>query len=60
MILSFALPSIMIDLGRYLAYPFLFLHEYTAHVFATDHGNDHFNDGWMLHAADQVIRVVAK
>ncbi|HEX6291852.1 MAG TPA: hypothetical protein VFZ66_21890 [Herpetosiphonaceae bacterium] len=35
----------------YLAYPFLFLHEYTAHVHATDHGNECFNDGWMLHAA---------
>jgi hypothetical protein len=40
------------DLKLYLAYPFLFLHEYTAHVFATDHGNDRFNDGWMLYAAD--------
>ena len=44
------------DLKLYLAYPFLFLHEYTAHVFATDHGNDRFNDGWMLHAADAFMR----
>jgi hypothetical protein len=44
------------DLKLYLAYPFLFLHEYTAHVFATDHGNDRFNDGWMLHAADAFMK----
>jgi hypothetical protein len=44
------------DLALYLAYPFLFLHEYTAHVYATDHGNDRFNDGWMLHAADAFLR----
>ncbi len=38
-------------IAAYLAYPFLFLHEYTAHVFAIDYGNERFNDGWMLHAA---------
>jgi hypothetical protein len=37
--------------GLYLAYPFLFLHEYTAHVHATDYSNEAFNDGWLLHAA---------
>lgn len=37
--------------GLYLAYPFLFLHEYTAHVQATDYDNESFNDGWLLHAA---------
>ena len=44
------------NLALYLAYPFLFLHEYTAHVYATDYGNDRFNDGWMLHAADVFLR----
>jgi hypothetical protein len=37
--------------GLYLAYPFFFLHEYTAHIHATDYDNERFNDGWMLHAA---------
>lgn len=40
----------------YLAYPFLFLHEYTAHVYATDYGNERFNDGWMLHAAAAFLK----
>jgi len=44
------------DLALYMAYPFLFLHEYTAHIYATDYGNDLFNDGWMLHAADAFMR----
>jgi len=44
------------DLALYLAYPFLFLHEYTAHIYATDYGNDRFNDGWMLHVADAFLR----
>jgi hypothetical protein len=44
------------DLALYLAYPFLFLHEYTAHIYATDHGNDLFNDGWMLHAAADFLQ----
>ena len=35
----------------YLAYPFLFLHEYTGHIYAIDDDNERFNDGWMLHAA---------
>jgi hypothetical protein len=35
----------------YLAYLFMFFHEYTAHVYATDYENELFNDGWMLHAA---------
>jgi hypothetical protein len=39
------------DFALYRAYPYLFLHEYTAHIYSTDHGNDRFNDGWMLHAA---------
>ena len=39
------------NFGLYLAYPFLFLHEYTAHVHATDYSNESFNDGWLLHAA---------
>lgn len=48
------------DLELYLAYPFTFLHEYTAHIFATDYGNDRFNDGWMLHAADEFLRLTWK
>lgn len=40
------------DFDLYLSYPFLFMHEYAAHVFALDHGNERFNDGWLLHAAD--------
>jgi hypothetical protein len=41
----------------YLAYPFLFLHEYTAHVFSTDYnGNDRFNDGWMIYAAADFLK----
>jgi hypothetical protein len=35
----------------YLAYPFMFLHEYTAHIFANDYKHIIFNDGWMLQAA---------
>lgn len=38
------------DFWLYVAYPFLFLHEYTAHVYATG-SNESFNDGWMLYAA---------
>lgn len=44
------------DFNMYLAYPFLFLHEYTAHVYATDYGNERFNDGWMLHAAFSFLK----
>jgi len=44
------------DFALYLAYPYLFLHEYTAHIYATDHGNDRFNDGWMLYAAAAFIK----
>ena len=40
------------DFDTYLAYPFLFMHEYAAHIFALDHGNELFNDGWLLHATD--------
>jgi hypothetical protein len=40
------------DFGLYLAYPYLFMHEYVAHIFALDYGNERFNDGWLLHAAD--------
>lgn len=49
LVLRFTFSHRFID---YLAYPFLFLHEYTAHIYALDHGNELFNDGWMLHAAD--------
>jgi hypothetical protein len=44
------------DFGLYLTYPFLFLHEYTAHIYGTDHGNQRFNDGWMLHAAEAFFK----
>lgn len=43
------------DFNRYLAYPYLFMHEYVAHIFACDHGNERFNDGWLLHAADAFL-----
>jgi hypothetical protein len=39
----------------YASYPFLFMHEYTAHIFARDYLNDRFNDGWMLYAASQYL-----
>ncbi len=41
--------------ASYLSYPFLLLHEYTAHVFSTDWDNDVFNDGWMVYAADAFL-----
>lgn len=44
------------DFALYLAYPFLFLHEYSAHVYATDFGNERFNDGWMLHVAAAFLK----
>ena len=44
------------NFALYLAYPFLFLHEYTAHVFSTDFGNDRFNDGWMIYAAEAFLK----
>jgi len=40
------------DLALYLAYPYLFMHEYVSHIFATDYGNERFNDGWLLYAAN--------
>ncbi|MBM3135516.1 MAG: hypothetical protein FJZ89_09610 [Chloroflexi bacterium] len=46
------------NFALYLAYPYLFLHEYTAHIYATDYGNDRFNDGWMLYAAHKFLREV--
>ena len=44
-------PSRECDWYLYLAYPYLFMHEYVSHVFALDHGNERFNDGWLSHAA---------
>lgn len=41
--------------ASYLSYPFLFLHEYTAHVHSTDWDNDVFNDGWLIYAADAFL-----
>jgi hypothetical protein len=44
------------DLSLYWSYPYLFLHEYTAHIFAYDHpDNNFFNDGWLLLAASQFL-----
>jgi hypothetical protein len=43
------------DFSLYLSFTFLFLHEYTAHVYSTDCGNERFNDGWMLHAASSFL-----
>ena len=43
------------NLMLYLSYPFLFMHEYTAHIFSTDELNDRFNDGWMLYAISQYL-----
>jgi hypothetical protein len=36
--------------NRFVHLPFQFVHEYTAHVFATG-DSELFNDGWMIHAA---------
>lgn len=43
------------DFWLYVAYPFLFLHEYTAHVYSTG-TEERFNDGWMLHAAATFLK----
>jgi len=43
------------DFGLYLAYPYLFMHEYVSHIFALDYDNERFNDGWLLHAADAFL-----
>jgi len=39
----------------YLALPFRFLHEYTAHIYALDPGFEVFSDGWMIFAAAQFM-----
>lgn len=43
------------DFALYLLYPFLFLHEYTGHIYANDFKNTQFNDGWMLYAANSFL-----
>jgi len=43
------------DFALYLAYPYLFMHEYVAHIFALDYDNERFNNGWLLHAADDFL-----
>lgn len=43
------------DFKLYLCYPFLFLHEYTSHIFGNDFKNAKFNDGWMLFAASDFL-----
>ena len=40
------------DFGLYLAYPYLFMHEYAAHIFSFDPGSVLFNDGWLLQGTD--------
>jgi hypothetical protein len=44
------------NIALYLGYPFMFLHEYTAHIFVNDYQNDIFNDGWMLFAAASFLQ----
>ncbi|HKP02390.1 MAG TPA: hypothetical protein VJU77_03425 [Chthoniobacterales bacterium] len=39
----------------YVALPFRFLHEYTAHIFAIDTRYQVFSDGWMLVAASRFL-----
>jgi hypothetical protein len=42
--------------ATYLNYVFLFLHEYTAHVYSLDNQcNPRFNDGWMIYAASKFL-----
>lgn len=49
------------NFSTYLAYPFLFLHEYTAHIYAIDHCvNEIFNDGWMLYAAAVFLKRIGR
>jgi len=43
------------DFSLYLAYPYLFMHEYVSHIFALDYENVRFNDGWLIHAADSFL-----
>lgn len=40
----------------YLLYLFLFLHEYTGHIFSNDYGNTLISDGWLIFAADEFLR----
>ena len=43
----------------YLALPYQFLHEYTAHVYALDNDkNPLFNDGWMMYVAGAFFKKV--
>ncbi len=44
------------DFPLYLLYLFLFLHEYTGHIFSNDYGNTLISDGWMIFAADEFLR----
>lgn len=39
----------------YVALPFRFLHEYTAHIFPFDVGYQLINDGWMMEAAQHFL-----
>jgi hypothetical protein len=40
----------------YLALPFRFVHEYTAHIFPLDARVQRFSDGWMLEAAANFVQ----
>lgn len=40
---------------QYASYPYLFMHEYSAHIFSTDYNNDLFNDGWLIYAASDFL-----
>ena len=44
------------DFALYLSYPYLFMHEYVSHIFATDYNNQRFNDGWLLYSAEAFMR----
>jgi hypothetical protein len=47
------------DFTHYVALPFLFLHEYSAHIYATEDercSNERFNDGWLLYAAAAFLK----
>lgn len=46
------------NLQLYQALPFLFMHEYTAHIFAKDYENELFNDGWMLTATYSYLKKI--
>jgi len=45
------------DFTTYLAYIYLFCHEYSSHIFGRDHeASESFNDGWLVYAAAKFLR----